>query len=59
MNPAIIELILQVLIKYGPDAYNRIVDAIHKPTPTADDWKIAFAIPSVDKLASTKLPGEA
>jgi len=59
MNQAIIELVLQVLIKYGPDAYNRIVAAIHKPEPTADDWHVAFAIPNVDALAATKLPGEA
>ena len=47
-----------MLIKYGPDVYNRIVDAVHKPTPTVDDWKVAFATPNVATLAATKLPGE-
>jgi len=59
MSPALIELCLQVLIKYGPDVYNRIVDAVHKDAPTVDDWKVAFATPNVAALAATKLPGEA
>lgn len=43
MNPALLALILEALIKFGPAAVQSIVEAAHKENPTLEDWKAAFA----------------
>lgn len=42
MNPALMQLILQVLLKYGPTVAREIILLFQKPAPTMEDWNKVF-----------------
>ena len=44
MNPALIELLIQVLIKYGPAVAQGLSEILHKKDPTREDWNEVFAL---------------
>lgn len=37
------DLIIGLLLKYGPILTEEIVDLVHKPDPTQEDWRAIFA----------------
>lgn len=43
MNPSLILLAGQLLLKYGPDIAHAFVLLFHKPDPTLADWETLFA----------------
>ena len=43
MNPALLALILEAAIKYGPDFVAAIVDMCHSEEPSLAKWQAAFA----------------
>lgn len=44
MSEALIILILQAAVKYGPDAGRAIVAIFTKTNPTKDDWENVFVL---------------
>ena len=43
MNPQLVTLILQILIQYGPEAFNAVVSILKKTEPTAEDCDLLVA----------------
>ena len=44
MNPALVELLIQVLLKYGPGVAQGISNILHKADPAPADWDAVFTL---------------
>lgn len=46
MSPATIELIAQILLKYGPDVAKAVYGLFTNPAPTQADWDALWLVAS-------------